>query len=91
MLAEGEHRGPFHAALMTIGLNAMSVPRLSSSGGLSQCQREMPADMLTGARNLFDGMPADVDDDTTNHFVENMIFEGGAPAAGAYNPDETQT
>ncbi|KAE8794148.1 DNA repair protein rhp54 [Hordeum vulgare] len=41
----------------------------------------MPADMLSGTRNLFDGMPADVDDDTANRFLENMIFEGGAPPA----------
>ncbi|KAE8797058.1 DNA repair protein rhp54 [Hordeum vulgare] len=56
----------------------------------------MPANMLTGARNLFDGMPVAVDDGTTNCFLENMIFEGGAPAAGAYfvaayDPDETQS
>ncbi|KAE8766767.1 Eyes absent-like protein 4 [Hordeum vulgare] len=39
-------------------------------------QPEMPADMLTGARNLFDGMPAVVDDDIANRFFENIIFVG---------------
>ncbi|KAE8790992.1 dna repair protein rhp54 [Hordeum vulgare] len=51
----------------------------------------MPVDMLINARNLFDGMPATVDDDTANRFLENMMFEGGAPAAGVYDPDETQS
>ncbi|KAE8820752.1 Eyes absent-like protein 4 [Hordeum vulgare] len=41
-------------------------------------------------------MPAAVDDDTANRFLENMIFEGGVPTAGAYSaaaydPDETQS
>ncbi|KAE8774605.1 Helicase SKI2W [Hordeum vulgare] len=35
----------------------------------------MPADMPTGARHIFDGLPAAVDDDTTNRLLENMIFE----------------
>ncbi|KAE8772442.1 DNA repair protein rhp54 [Hordeum vulgare] len=81
---------------VAIDLNATSVAGGSSSGGTRKHQREMRADMLTGARNLFDGMPAAVDDHTTNCFLENMIFEGGAPAAGgyftvAYDPDETQS
>ena len=50
----------------------------------------MPADMLTEAHNLFNGMPADVDDDTANHFLENMIFEG-APTTGAYDSDDTHS
>ncbi|KAE8782494.1 dna repair protein rhp54 [Hordeum vulgare] len=40
----------------------------------------MRADMLTRARNLFDGMSTTVDDDTTNRFLENMIFECGVQA-----------
>ncbi|KAE8794231.1 DNA repair protein rhp54 [Hordeum vulgare] len=68
----------------------------SSSGGMRKHQREMPADVLTGARKLFDGMPVVLDDDTSNCFFENMIFEGGALYAGAYStaaydPDETQS
>ncbi|KAE8793581.1 hypothetical protein D1007_31740 [Hordeum vulgare] len=52
--------------------------------------------MLTGVRNLFDGMSAPVDDDTENRFLGNMIFEDGAPTSGvyflaAYDPDETQS
>ncbi|KAE8819112.1 Lectin-domain containing receptor kinase A4.3 [Hordeum vulgare] len=56
----------------------------------------MPADMPIGARSLFDGMPAAVDDHTTNRFLENMIFKGGAPMTGgystaSYDPYETQS
>ncbi|KAE8776906.1 DNA repair protein rhp54 [Hordeum vulgare] len=50
----------------------------------------MTVDMLTGARNLFDGMPSVFDDDTTNRFLKNIIFEGGALAA-AYDLNETQS
>ncbi|KAE8770332.1 Phospholipid-transporting ATPase 1 [Hordeum vulgare] len=55
----------------------------------------MPADMLTVACNLFNGMPEANGDDTTNSFLENTIFKGGASAGGAYSvaaydPDETQ-
>ncbi|KAE8805096.1 DNA repair protein rhp54 [Hordeum vulgare] len=57
---------------------------------MRKCHHEMPANMLTGASNLFDGMPAAIDDETANRFLENMIFEG-ALAAGVYNPDETQS
>ena len=46
----------------------------------------MLADVLPDACNLFDGMPAAGDED----YMQNLIFEGGAPAAG-YNPDETQS
>ncbi|KAE8816110.1 DNA repair protein rhp54 [Hordeum vulgare] len=91
MLVGGEHRGPFTPASVTVDLNVASVAGGSSSGGMRKHQHEMPGDMLTGARNLFDGMPATVDDDTTNRFFENMIFEGGAPAAGVYDPDENQS
>ncbi|KAE8773727.1 DNA repair protein rhp54 [Hordeum vulgare] len=87
---------PSTPAPVTIDLNSMPVAGGSSSGGRRKRHREMRADMLTGARNLFDGMPAVVDDDTANCFLENMIFEGGAPTAGgysaaAYEPDETQS
>ncbi|KAE8818691.1 Lectin-domain containing receptor kinase A4.3 [Hordeum vulgare] len=74
-----------------IDLNVAPVAGGSSSGGTRKRRREMPADMLTNARNLFDGMPVAVDDDTTNHFLEKMIFEDGEPATGAYDPDETQS
>ncbi|KAE8799460.1 DNA repair protein rhp54 [Hordeum vulgare] len=87
---------PFTLASVTIDLNATPVAGGSSSGSMRKRQREMPADMLTGACNLFDGMPTVVDDNTTNRFLENMILKGGASAAGAYSatvydPDETQS
>ncbi|KAE8805316.1 DNA repair protein rhp54 [Hordeum vulgare] len=81
---------PSTPAPVTIDLNATPVALGSSSGGMRKRRREMPANMLTGARNLFDGMPAAVDDETTNCFLENMIFEG-APTTGAYDSDETQS
>ncbi|KAE8795132.1 Lectin-domain containing receptor kinase A4.3 [Hordeum vulgare] len=81
---------PSTPASVTIDLNAASMAGGSSSGGMSKRQREMPANMLTGARNLFDEMPTVIDDDTANRFLENMIFEDGALAA-TYNPDETQS
>ncbi|KAE8820310.1 Lectin-domain containing receptor kinase A4.3 [Hordeum vulgare] len=49
----------------------------SSSGGMRKHKHEMRADMLIDVRNLFDGMPGAIDDDTTNRFLENMIFEDG--------------
>ncbi|KAE8795821.1 hypothetical protein D1007_29262 [Hordeum vulgare] len=78
---------PSTPASVTIDLNATSVAGGSSSEDMWKRQREMPADMLTGAA---------VDDDTTNRFLENMIFEWSVPAAGAYcaaayDPDETQS
>ncbi|KAE8782002.1 eyes absent-like protein 4 [Hordeum vulgare] len=41
-------------------------------------------------------MPTTVDNDMTNRFLKNMIFEGGAPTTGgysaaAYDPDEIQS
>ncbi|KAE8782379.1 DNA repair protein rhp54 [Hordeum vulgare] len=75
---------PSTPAPVTIDLNNTSVTGRSSSGGMRKHQREMPACMLTDTRNLFDGMSTAVDNDTANCFLENMIFEGGAPAAGAY-------
>ncbi|KAE8821715.1 dna repair protein rhp54 [Hordeum vulgare] len=77
-------------ASATINHNGTPVVGGSSSRGMRKRQREMLADMLTGARNLFDGMPMAVDHDTTNSFLKNMIFKGGVPAAGAYDPEETQ-
>ncbi|KAE8795508.1 DNA repair protein rhp54 [Hordeum vulgare] len=81
---------PSTPASVTIELNTASVARGSSSGGMRKRKCEMRADMLTGTRNLFDGIPTTVDNDTTNHFLENMILEG-APAAGAYDPNGTQS
>ena len=46
----------------------------------------MPTDMLPNARNLFDEMSAVDNED----YMQNLIFEGGAPAAG-YDPDKTQS
>ncbi|KAE8773990.1 DNA repair protein rhp54 [Hordeum vulgare] len=70
---------PSMPASVTIDLNATPVAGGSSSGGMRRREREMPADMLTGARNLFGGMSVAVDNDTANRFLENMIFEGGRP------------
>ena len=47
----------------------------------------MPPD----ARNLFDIMSANMDNDTANRLImETIIIEGGTGGA-AYNPDETQS
>lgn len=81
---------PSMPAPVTINLNAAPVAGGSSSGGMRRRQREMPADMLTGARKLFDGMPAAVDDDTANRFLENIIFEG-APTAIPMRPKAKTT
>ncbi|XBI96984.1 hypothetical protein VPH35_033197 [Triticum aestivum] len=45
----------------------------------------MPANVVPDARNLFDEMPDAGDED----YMQNLIFEGSAPAAG-YDPDETK-
>ncbi|KAE8768888.1 Lectin-domain containing receptor kinase A4.3 [Hordeum vulgare] len=66
---------PSMPAPVTIDLNAAPVAGGSSSGGMRRRQREMPTDMLTDAQDMFDGMPVAVDDDTINHFLENMIFK----------------
>ncbi|KAE8816920.1 DNA repair protein rhp54 [Hordeum vulgare] len=69
-----------------IDLNATPVAGGSSSRGERKRVRKMPADVLPGARNLFDGMPAAGNED----YMQNLIFEGGGPAAG-YDPDEAQS
>ncbi|KAE8780049.1 Phospholipid-transporting ATPase 1 [Hordeum vulgare] len=95
MLAGGEHCGPSTPTPVTIDLNATSMAGGSSSGCRRKLQHEMPANMLIDACNLFDGIPAAVDDDTASCFLENMIFKGGASttwfySVDAYNPDETE-
>ncbi|KAE8790174.1 DNA repair protein rhp54 [Hordeum vulgare] len=77
---------PFTPAPTTIDLNATPVADGSSSGGARKRARQTPADQLSGARNLFDGMPSTGDND----YMQNMIFEGGAQAVG-FDPDETQS
>ncbi|XP_020194007.1 uncharacterized protein [Aegilops tauschii subsp. strangulata] len=77
---------PSTPAPAPIDLNATPVAGGSSSGGARKRARQMPADVLPDARNLFDGMPAAGEED----YMQNLIFEGGAPAAG-YDPDETQS
>ena len=67
-----------------IDLNATQVAGGSSSGGARKRVRQMPADVLPDARNLFDEMSAAGD----KAYMQNLIFEGGASAAG-YDPDET--
>ncbi|KAE8788439.1 putative serine/threonine-protein kinase [Hordeum vulgare] len=52
-----------------IDLNATPVAGGSSFGGTRKRVREMPANMLSGACNLFDRMPADIDDERANHFI----------------------
>ncbi|KAE8768542.1 C2 domain-containing protein [Hordeum vulgare] len=73
---------PSRPAPATIDLNAAPVEDVSSSEGMRKSQREMRADMLTDAHNPFDEMPAAVDDDTVNRFLENMIFEGVSSFGG---------
>ncbi|KAE8794428.1 Phospholipid-transporting ATPase 1 [Hordeum vulgare] len=56
----------------------------------------MRVDVLPDARNLFDTMTVAADDETTNRFMGNIIFQGGAAVAGGpnapgYDPDETQS
>ncbi|KAE8800691.1 DNA repair protein rhp54 [Hordeum vulgare] len=52
-----------------INVNATSVAGGSSSGGARKHVREMSADMLSGARNLFDRMPAAAHDERANRFM----------------------
>ncbi|KAE8788084.1 DNA repair protein rhp54 [Hordeum vulgare] len=78
---------PSTPAPVTIDLNAAPMARGSLSGGMRKRKREMPPDMLTSSRNLFDGMPTAVNDDTTNRFLENMIFKDDAPAADQFGLD----
>lgn len=70
---------PSMPAPMHIDLKATSVAGGSSSDGTRKRAREMSADMLSSARNLFDGMPAAIDDERANHFIQSIIFDG-APA-----------
>ncbi|KAE8795047.1 DNA repair protein rhp54 [Hordeum vulgare] len=77
-------------------LNATSIADGSSSGGPTKRVQEMLADMLSDARNLFDRMPAAVDNDRANGFMQSIIFEGnaavgGIAAAAGYDPEETQS
>ncbi|KAE8797701.1 DNA repair protein rhp54 [Hordeum vulgare] len=85
---------------MAIDLKVTPMVGGSSSGEARKCPREMSADKLPDARDLFDKMPATGDDETTNHFIiENIIFEGSARAAAstggasaaAFDPDNTQS
>ncbi|KAE8808521.1 DNA repair protein rhp54 [Hordeum vulgare] len=87
---------PSTPAPVHIDLNAISLAGGSSSGGVRKCVREMPADMLSGTRNLFDGMPADAHNERANRFMQSIIFEGVAAAAGGakaagYDSEETQS
>ncbi|KAE8782063.1 DNA repair protein rhp54 [Hordeum vulgare] len=77
---------PSTPAPAPIDLNATPVAAGSSAGGARKRSRQTPADQPSGVRNLFDGMPA-ADDD---NYLQNMIFEGGAQAAG-FDPDETES
>ncbi|KAE8811616.1 DNA repair protein rhp54 [Hordeum vulgare] len=77
---------PSTPAPATVELNATPMAASSSAGGARKRARQTSADQLQGARNLFDGMLAAGDDD----YMQNMIFEGGAQAAG-FNTDETQS
>ena len=69
-----------------IDLNSTPMAGGSSSGGVRKRARQTLANVLPDARNLFEEMPSAVDED----YMQNLIFEGGAPAAG-YDPDETQS
>ena len=54
---------PSTPAPAPIDLNATPVAGGSSSGGARKRARQMPADVLPDARNLFDEMPAAGDED----------------------------
>ncbi|KAE8784099.1 DNA repair protein rhp54 [Hordeum vulgare] len=69
---------PSMHASAPIDLNAILVAGGSSSGGPRKHVREMSVDMLSGAHNLFDGMPTTVDDERDNRFMKSIIFEGDA-------------
>ncbi|KAE8775506.1 DNA repair protein rhp54 [Hordeum vulgare] len=77
---------PSMPATTTIDLNATTVAGGSSSEGARKHVWQTSPDRMSGARNLFDGMPAAGNDD----YMQKMIFEGGAQAAG-FDPDETQS
>ncbi|KAE8800055.1 DNA repair protein rhp54 [Hordeum vulgare] len=65
-----------------IDLNATPVASGSSSDGPRNRAREMSVDMLSGVRNLFEGMSTAVDDEKANLFMWSIIFEGDAATAG---------
>ncbi|XBI17407.1 hypothetical protein VPH35_059469 [Triticum aestivum] len=84
---------PHHSAVIDL-----SVTPGSSSGGRPsvEIQRKQARPPFTGTMMspsvLFDGMPTPtptVDDPFYNHFMEDVIYEGGH--GGAYDPDETQS
>ncbi|XP_044396949.1 uncharacterized protein [Triticum aestivum] len=78
---------PSMPAPAPIDLNVTPVAGGSSFGGARKRARHMLAGVLPDARcNLFEGMPSTGDED----YMQNLIFEGGAPAAG-YDPDKTQS
>ncbi|XBI03009.1 hypothetical protein VPH35_131483 [Triticum aestivum] len=77
---------PSTPAPAPIDLNTTPVAGGSSSGGARKCARQMPTGVLPDACNLFEGMSSAVDED----YMQNLIFEGGAPAA-SYYPDKTQS
>ncbi|KAE8788538.1 DNA repair protein rhp54 [Hordeum vulgare] len=77
---------PSTPAAATIDLNATPVAAGSSAEGARKRTRQTRADQLSGARNLFDGMPAAGDDD----YMQNMIFEGGGQAV-CFDPEETKS
>ncbi|KAE8770371.1 DNA repair protein rhp54 [Hordeum vulgare] len=65
---------PSTRAPTAIDLGATPMAGGSSSGGARKHAQQMPADVVPGTRNLFDGMPAAGDGD----YMHNLIFEGGA-------------
>ncbi|KAE8812383.1 putative serine/threonine-protein kinase [Hordeum vulgare] len=80
---------PATSVPMSIDLNAIPMGGASSSGGARKRQRELPTDAMGNTRNIFDRMPAVVNE--ANHmFTESIIFEGGAGGI-SFNPDETQS
>ncbi|KAE8773254.1 DNA repair protein rhp54 [Hordeum vulgare] len=96
MIVGGERGNAFHARARAIDLNATPLASGSSSGGPRKLAREMSANMLSGARNLFDGMPAAVDEERANRFMQSIIFDGVVTAASGvatagYDREETQS
>ncbi|KAE8783036.1 hypothetical protein D1007_43585 [Hordeum vulgare] len=80
---------PGTLAPMGIDLIVMPMGGGSSSGGAWKRPRELAADNMENACNLFDGMP-DAKDEPNRVFMDGLILEGGGRGI-RYDLDETQS
>ncbi|KAE8777407.1 C2 domain-containing protein [Hordeum vulgare] len=79
-----------------IDINATPVDGSSLSSGPRNHAREMSADLLLDAHNLFDRMSVAGNDKRANRFAQSIIFEGDTAAAvgaamAGYDPEENQS